>query len=185
MVSTSQWFGHGGFTRALESLDLPGMQVSQIYMWDGSRYETPRAGAPATYDPTLPEPVGRLCAELTIPRLPRATWPEVYRALADYAGSHDFNLTEATRWSRDTLSERGLNVSRSTLGFVTRGAAYGGSPLYRTPPPTADDVATAFVGNILDRAAAAEVALGEDEVATVKAWFGFPGSPGQPGADGG
>jgi hypothetical protein len=98
------------------------------------------------------EPVDRLVDQLSLPRLPQSWWPAIYQTLSDYAGSHRFNLTECTGWSRDQLRDQGLPVSRSAVGYVVRGTSFGGCPLHRQPPPTAEEIAAAFVSNVLNRA---------------------------------
>jgi hypothetical protein len=94
--------------------------------------------------------------------------------LSDYASSHHFSLTEATRWSRDRLVEQGIDVSRSAVGFVTRGASFGGCPLYRRPPPSAEEVGAAFVDNVLSRANSAAITLTGKEAEVVRWWLGTP-----------
>ena len=178
-IDDSRWFGFGGFARSLESLELPNMRLSQHLLWDGSRHETPdlTASAPsAAHGLTLPEPVTRLTALLSLPRLQHESWSPIYRVLSDYVNSHQFNLTEATRWSRDRLVEQGVDVSRNAVGFVTRGAAFGGCPLYRKPPPTAVEIGAAFVENVLSRAEAAAIALTAEETEVIRAWLAEPQS---------
>ena len=179
-IDDTGWFGFGSFARALESLTLPEMRLSQHMVWDGGRHETPELGS-SGHGFTLPEPVTRLTALLNLPRLPHDAWPQVYRALADYAGSHHFNLAEATRWSRDRLAERGTDVSRAAVGFVSRGASFGGAPLYRQPPPTADEIGNAFGANVLSRAEAAAIVLSKDETKVVRDWLGTPQASPQTG----
>lgn len=175
-IDASGWFGFGGFVRSLESLELPNVRFSQHFLWDEGRHETPDLTLAAANVLSLPEPVGRLTALLNLPRLPTAAWPAIYKVLSDYVDSHHFSLTEATRWSRDRLSEQGMDVSRSAVGFVTRGASFGGCPLYRQPPPSAEEVAMAFVDNVLSRASAAAIPLTEDETEQVRSWLGAPKS---------
>jgi len=167
-VDETSWFGNGGFVRALESLNLPNAKFSNHFIWDAVRHDPPESGAGAG---PAPEPVGRLSALLSLPRLPREMWPSVYQSLADYASEHHFNLTEATRWARDRLAAQGVDVSRSAIAFVTRGTAFGGAPLYRQPPPNAVEIASAFADNVLSRAEAAAIALTDDEVAEVRSWL--------------
>ena len=140
-------------------------------LWDGSRHKTPDLTAAATLGLTLPEPVARLTALLSLPRLPHESWSPVYQVLSSYVSSHQFNLTEATRWSRDRLVEQGVDVSRSAVGFVTRGAAFAGCPLWRKPPPTAGEIGAAFVENVLSRAEASAIALTAEETEVVRAWL--------------
>lgn len=175
-IDDSSWFGFGGFVRSLESLELPNMRVSQHLLWDGSRHETLDLTAAATPVLPLPEPVERLAALLSIPRLPHESWLPVYRVLSDYGSSHQFNLAEATRWSRDRLVEQGVEVNRKAVGFVTRGASFAGCPLWRKPPPTEVEIGAAFVENVLSRAEAAGIALTTEETEVVRAWLGEPQS---------
>ncbi|WP_433794427.1 NYN domain-containing protein [Actinoplanes sp. CA-252034] len=170
-VDSTNWFGFGGFVRALESLRLPQAKFSNHFVWDDSRHGPPETTGTAG---PAPDSVTRLSAPLGLPRLPREMWPPVYRALADYASSHHFNLTEATRWARDLLAEQGVDVSRSAIAFVTRGTAFGGAPLYRQPAPDAEEIATAFADNVLNRADAAAIALTDEECAEVRSWLGAP-----------
>ncbi len=181
-IDTSQWFGHGTLVRALESLGLPHFTRSQHHLWDASRHEPPASAGASTGSDGIdasspvhqPEPVARLSALLNVPRLPAESWPRVYGILAEYASTHDFNLTEATRWSRDRLVERGVDANRGAVGFVTRGAAFGGCPVFRQPPPTADEIGNAFVRNVLDRADAASMALSPADRRVVAEWLGRP-----------
>ncbi|BCY06852.1 NYN domain-containing protein [Actinoplanes sp. L3-i22] len=168
-IDDTNWFGNGGFVRALESLSLPAAKYSNHFLWDSARHDPPESGVSTG---PAPEPVGRLSALLSLPRLAREMWPPVYQALADYAGGHHFNLTEATRWARDQLAAQGVDVSRSAIAFVTRGTAFGGAPLYRQPPPQAAEIASAFADNVLNRAEAAAIALSDEEIAEVRAWLG-------------
>lgn len=181
-IDDSRWFGFGGFVRSLESLNLPNMRLSQYLLWDDSRHEMPDLTAAATPGLTLPEPVARLTALLSLPRLPHESWSPLYRVLSSYVSSHQFNLTEATRWSRDRLVEQGVDVSRNAVGFVTRGASFARCPLWRKPPPTALEIGSAFVENVLSRAEAAAIALTTEETEVVRAWLGDPHSdPEEPG----
>jgi hypothetical protein len=173
-VDTTNWFGHGGFVKALESLQLPEARFSQHFLWHEGRHTPPQPAGPGSSAVTVPDPMARLSKQLGLPRLPQPIWPLIYRTLAEYAASHHFNLTEATRWSRDRLAGQGVDVSRNAIAFVTRGAAYGGQPLYRQPSPTAQAIATALVDNVFNRAEAAEIALTPDEAAVVQSWLGAP-----------
>jgi hypothetical protein len=57
-------------------------------------------------------------------------------------------------------------------GVVIRASAYGGCPLYSQPPPRAEEIAEAFVENVLSRARAADVDLSSEDVEMVRGWFG-------------
>ncbi|MET0417038.1 MAG: NYN domain-containing protein [Actinoplanes sp.] len=171
VVDSTNWFGSGGFVRALEALDLPAAKFSQHFLWHADRHVAPASAQPFDSGVQLPEPVARLSKLLGVPRLSPATWAAVYPVLAEYAAGHRFNLTEATRWSRDRLAGQGVDVSRNAIAFVTRGATFGGCPLYSQPPPTEQEIAAAFVANVLNRADAAEISLTAEEAGAVRAWL--------------
>ena len=181
-IDSSQWFGYGTLVRALEALNMPNFTRSQLHLWDAARHEPPgNAGASMGSDGTgtsspvrQPEPVARLSTLLNLPRLPAESWPRVYGILAEYASTHEFNLTQATRWSRDRLVDCGVDANRNAVGYVTRGAAFGGCPVFRQPPPAADEIGDAFVRNVLDRADAASMALSPADQHVVAQWLGRP-----------
>ena len=172
VTNGSRWFGYGGFARAVQALSLPGVRMSHGHLWDSRRHATPAATGGSDDAPTLPDPVARVTRALRLPSLPRSSWPPIFDSLASFVNAYEFNLTEATRWSRDQLTAQGVRVNRQAVNIAAHGAAYGGCPLYRTPPPSSDEITTAFVKNLLDRAAAADVDLSPDDVHVVRGWFG-------------
>jgi hypothetical protein len=171
VVGTSNWFGFGSFARAVETLQLPGLRMSQHLLWDEGRHEVPEPSAPGAPRAALPEPVERLADQLSLPRLPQAWWPSIYETLSAYARSYRFNLTQCTSWSRDQLRDGGVPVSRGAVAFVVRGTSFGGSPLHRQPPPTAAEIGTAFVDNVLSRAEAAQIPFTEEEETAIRDWL--------------
>ncbi|RYU12873.1 NYN domain-containing protein [Nocardioides iriomotensis] len=173
-TSTSGWFGHGSFAAALRGLDLPGLTIDQHLLWDARRHEPPALGESVARFPGEPPAIARLAALQNLPRLDSQDWRRVYGVLAEFAATHPFSATEATKWSRDQLTEAGAPVSRGSIGFVMNGAAYGGSPLHRSPAPTADEIAGAFVKNALSRARAAGIELSDEEEVAVADWLGRP-----------
>lgn len=170
VIDETGWFGFGGFARAVESLKLPNLRMSKHEIWDESRHSPPADAAATVPRVTLPEPVERLTALINLPRLPQGWWPMIYQTLADYASSHQFNLTQCTSWTRDRLREQGFAINRNSVSFVVRGAAFGGCPLYRQPPPTAAEIGEAFVNNVLTRVDG-EI-LTEEEIEMVRTWLG-------------
>jgi len=170
LARETRWFGSGSFAAFLMSLELEGMQLSQHYVWDSARHVAPSDKPTSAAD--VPAPAVLLTSTFNLPRLAQDAWGAIYEALADYAATHEFNLSDATRWGRDRLVDQGIAVSRAAIGVVIRAAAFGGAPLYDTPSPTADRIGSAFVKNLLDRAAAAEVTLSDDDVLVVQKWFG-------------
>ena len=172
VVKESNWFGFGGFRRAVESLGLPSLRISQHHLWNEDRHPAPAIHNAADQRTPLPEPVERLAEIINLPRLPRESWPAIYQALSDYTNTHPFNLTQCTSWCRDRLQDQGFAVSRNSVAFVARGTSYGGCPLYRQPPPTATEIGTAFVDNVLNHADSAELSLTDGEIAVVRSWLG-------------
>jgi hypothetical protein len=67
-----------------------------------------------------------------------------------------------------------VDANRNAVGYVTRGAAFGGCPVFRQPPPAADEIGDAFVRNVLDRADAASMALSPADQHVVAQWLGRP-----------
>jgi hypothetical protein len=173
-VNDSNWFGFGTFARALASLELPNLRTSQHLLWDDVRHSTPEPVEPSVPRAPLPEPVERLADQLSLPRLPQSYWTPIYETLSEYAQSHRFNLTECTRWARDTLREQGLSVSRGAVAFVVRGTSFGGCPLHREPAPSAAEIGGAFTANVVSRAEAALMGFTDEETATVRDWLGKP-----------
>jgi uncharacterized LabA/DUF88 family protein len=165
------WFGHGGFARAIQALNLPGVRMSQHLLWDAARHTPQLSDDSMPLGVELPDPVARVTRALKLPGLPQESWGAIYHALAAFVSAYEFSLSEATRWCRDRLLENDRRVSRQAVGVVARGAAYGGCPLYRQPPPGAEEIAGAFVGNVLDRAVAADVDLLTDEMRVVRDWL--------------
>jgi uncharacterized LabA/DUF88 family protein len=177
VTSTSRWFGYDGFSRALQSLDLPGVKMSHHFIWDITRHTAPLSAGADEVGPHLPEPVVRVTTVLKLPALQQESWLNIYDALAGFVAAYEFNLTEATRWARDRLAERDIRVNRQAVGVVAHGAAYGGCPLYRQPPPEAEDIGAAFVANVLNRAAAADIDLSSQDIEVVRTWFGVSVPP--------
>ncbi|MEU9845224.1 hypothetical protein AB0C69_39125 [Actinomadura sp. NPDC048032] len=75
-------------------------------------------------------------------------------------------------------------MSRQHIGFVMNGASRGGSPLYRDPPPTAEEIGEAFVRSVLKRIDSSETVFSEEDLTVVQEWLDAPvdhaaSSPGQ------
>lgn len=166
------WFGHSGFKRFLSSVELPHATTSQYYLWDQLRHVPPGEAAAVG---EVPHAVVRLAKLLKVSPLEPARWRAIHHALAEYAAREEpFNLSECSRWTRDRLAVGELAVGRPAINLVIKGAAYGGCPIYRDPPPSAEEIGGAFAANLLSRAAAVEVTFEHDEVAQIRCWFGLP-----------
>lgn len=171
IVRESRWFGHDHFVAAVQSLALPGLRTSQHFLWDQSRHEAPGTTSTATSDAMAL--TVRLRYALKLPHIPASSWRAVYRELAEFVDTYEFSISAATRWVQAQLASRGMEVSRPTVGMVMRGAASGGCPLYRQPPPGADEIGAAFLAHVLERAGAAGLALSEVEGREVRALLGL------------
>lgn len=134
----------------------------------------PLVAVPSAGVALLPESMARVTSLLNLPKLGKDIWPGIYAILAEYAATHEFNLTEATKWSRDRLVERGTAASRAAVAFVCHAAAHGGCPIYRRPSPTADDIASATIDNVLKRADEAGLDLSDMELDEIRDWMSHP-----------
>lgn len=168
----NRWFGHGTFANAITAVELPDLRMSQHFIWDFQRHDPPVDPERTSATAYIPPPVALLNSELRLPKLRQECWRPIHEGLAEYVSTHEFNINDTTRWVRDRLAEAGIEVPRSAVNFVSRGATFGGCPLYRDPTPDADEIAAAFVRNVLERAAASDVELTLDDKVTLRAWFG-------------
>lgn len=171
-VRESKWLGTGGFAMALERLDLPNAEHNGIHLWDEERHQAPLRAEPFLAS-DLPEVVELLSRTVDMPRLSRPSWSAVFRKLADYACTHDFNLTESSKWTRDSLAEEKVAVGRAMLSYVIRGAQFGGAPLDTNPPPSAEDIANAFMSNLINQAYSAGMTIDRDDEDVIADWLGL------------
>lgn len=166
------WFGAGNFSGAIDRLQLPSARRSQQFLWDEERHQPPATSQRAEEN-DVPPIIATMMRVIDLPRISKEKWPPLFATLARYAAEHDFNLTEATRWSRDTLEQKGERIGRPTLAFVIRGVGLGGAPLNRQPPPSDVELTEAFHRNMVGHARHNGIeidAQAEDEIA---AWFGL------------
>ena len=168
----SKWLGAGTFTASIVRLNLPNAQYSDLYLWDVERHQEPVNLEPFL-ESELPEAVEILTRTIDMPRLTDKAWPAVFAKLAEYAQGFEFNLTESTKWTRDSLALEGIPVGRAAVGYVVRGAQIGGAPLNNDPPPSAEDIANAFLSSIVNQAHSAGLKIDNSDEATVAAWLGL------------
>lgn len=168
----SGWFGRRSFSRALASLDLPNVRFSQHHFWDDDRHQPPPS-AVVDEGQALPSVIELLVEALDLPRLVEEDWPKLFQALADYAATHEFNLAEATRWTRDTLADRGVRVARNAISYVVHGVQIGGAWLDVPEKPDASAIAEAFHRSLMQRAADQGMVLDEGAQVTVRSWLGL------------
>ena len=162
----------GSFSGAIDRLELPGARRSQQFLWDEERHQPPATSQRAE-DANIPSIIATMMRVIDLPRIAKEKWPSLFATLARYAAEHDFNLTEATRWSRDTLEQKGERVGRPTLGFVIRGVGLGGAPLNRQPPPDGIELAEAFQRNMVDHARHSGIEIDADAEAQIADWLGL------------
>lgn len=166
------WFGAGSFSSALDRLHLPSARRSQQFLWDEERHQPPATSQRAD-DSGIPPIIATMMRVIDLPRIAKEKWPPLFATLARYAAENDFNLTEATRWSRDTLEQTGERVGRPTLAFVIRGVGFGGAPLNRQPPPDAAELARAFHHNMVGHARHNGIEIDAGAENEIAAWFGL------------
>lgn len=172
----SRWYGQGSFSAAVAALGLPHVRFSQYHLWNDEKHQPPATTARGEAVPQ-PESVELLSRALDLPRVKQEQWPKLFEALAIYAASNTFNLTEATRWCRDALARDSVPIARTTIGFVARGCQFGGLRLDAEVPPSAQDIGKAFLGAVLDRAGAVGVALDPDAELEIATWLGVEPPP--------
>jgi hypothetical protein len=175
IVTRTRWFGSGSFRRAVELVDLPEVEFSNLHFWHRTRHRAPEPApaAPAAHvRPPLPAAITRFCDVAKMPRLARAQWSVVFGVLAEYARRGEFNLSEASRWSRDRAGELGVQVSRQAMLYAIRGARGGGADLGSAPPPDASAVGRAVLAGVLEQAALAGFLPSAAERQELAAWLG-------------
>lgn len=166
-LKQGNYLGHGSFVKAVERVKLPNVAFSGHHFWDTSRHTAP-SGA-TTH--TLPAAVSQFCEVTGLPRLDTALWPATYRLLADYAAEHEFDLSEATKMTRDAATAEGLGISRQVFTFVVRACYLQGVTLNANPRPSAAGIATALLSSTLSRATAAGLEFSETDRAELATWL--------------
>lgn len=177
IIRDTNWFGNKTFTEFIQASD-PTLRISSDLLWDPARHDAPpERPIKAAPGPAMPAFISELCTATDMPRLESASWGASFEALAEYAATHTFALTEATAWTRDILSERGYDVGRRVLSFVIRGCLFVSVRLDASPPPTAVELREAFVASIAERARSAGLEATEDELDLLEAWLSGVGDP--------
>lgn len=161
------WPGNDTFSRAVERLGLQGAQIAENYLWDARRHQTPQL----VRDFDAPSSIQRLCKVSNVPRLSPTMWRTMFAVMAEYAATHEFNLSESTKWIRDELDHQGLEVGRGAVAYAVRGVALGGAPLHRDPRPDADELAGAFTRNVLTGGLSSRLTFTDAEISEIFAWF--------------
>lgn len=181
VVTRTRWFGGGTFRKAVERIGLPNIDFSQHHFWDSARHPAPKPVQLGLSDPPeasapLPPGITRFCDVAKMPRLPQEHWPVVFAVLSEYARELDFNLTEASKWSRDRAGELGVEVSRRALLYAIRGARIGGADLSADQAPSAPAIGRAVFSSVLEQAALAGFSPSEDEQQDLAEWLAVDAS---------
>lgn len=167
-ITGSEWFGSGSFRRAVERLDLPGATFSPHYLWDTSRHEAPKNGTSGT---AIPAQISRFCEVTKLPRIASEQWPVVYQSLEAYAATHDFNLTEATKWSRDYATGLGSDVARSVFVYVVLACRDSGVMLSADVTPTPSQISSAVHASVLSQAEVAGLDVSSEDSLVLARWL--------------
>jgi hypothetical protein len=171
IIRDSKWFGQMTFGEFVQQHD-PALQVRAHLFWDPARHDEPPEALPQlAQGPAVPQFISELCSATDMPSLTAASWNAAFDALAEYASTHQFSLTEATAWTRDALAERGYEVGRRVLSFIIRGCLFVSVRLDSNPPPTATDLREAFLASIAERARSAGLDPTEDQLDLLEQWF--------------
>lgn len=176
VVTRTRWFGGGAFRKAVERIGLPNINFSQHHFWDSTRHPVPGPVQPGLSNPLevsapLPPGITRFCDVAKMPRLPQDHWPVMFQVLAEYAREFDFNLSEASKWSRDRARELGVEVSRRALLYAIRGARTGGADLSADQTLDAPVIGRAVFSSVLEQAVLAGFSPSDDEQQRLADWL--------------
>ncbi len=166
-LSTGNWFDHGTFVRAIQSLDLPQAKISHHRLWDQTRHREPVAPS----RPDLPDAVAHISEVTGLPSLESGEWPRVFELLAAYAARRRFNYLESSKWCRDQAVEEGHEISRRVFSFVIRASRDGGANLNSATPPDAAGIVKALYMSLLRQAETAGLDVSEQERIDLAAWL--------------
>ena len=172
-IAQSNWFGHGSLDGLIGSMEQShGIRKDQGQVWDPSSHAQTAGGPDADKDKVpLPPPINQICAVTDLPRLSADAWKASFDTLANYARYNDFDLREATEWTRDKLLQAGCSVAAADINAIVIKAYHGGVGLDATPPPTSDKIREAVVRHTVDLAQAATLSLTDNDEATLRNWL--------------
>ena len=170
-IQATDWFGQstlGGFLRALPNTSI---RIDGAYLWDPNRHDSPLDQESEVLNGKFPATIERICQATELPRLSNEDWPKLFEKLAEYAQSHQFNLTECTAWVRDELRASGVQVGRQSVGFAVKGSLMGGVSLKTDPSPDADQIREGLSESIIFRAESQGAPLDDKAIAALRAWL--------------
>lgn len=169
----TDYYGAGNFTTAIQKVGLEGAIFGPHHLWDPARHDPP-VNSSQSQLARLPQVAHQVSAVTGLPRISSDEWASLYEALATFAATQTWNLTESTRWTRDHLMEKGQQVGRGAIGFVVRELSRTKSALNRDPAPTPVEIAEALLTYIISRAEEAGLRLPDDEVRELAEWLSVP-----------
>lgn len=171
-IERSGWFGTGGLSGFVRSINGgPEYSIRGNHIWDASKHEEPVENQTTSALSGLPASIAQICRITDLPRLGAAQWKAAFDVLAHYAKTQEFNLTRCTASARDELAELERPVGRQAIGFIVRGALYGGVRLDSEPPPTAEEIREALITATMDRAEASGLSIGKSDKEELRQWM--------------
>lgn len=119
------------------------------------------------------ERLARRISQVTgAPLLRPTAYAAVFRATAEYLSENEFNLYSASREVMKLTAAQGVEVSRTSVVFILRGIAYGGSDLGRAPASwSAIELAQSFRDNLSTLCADRGLILSEVESQALDRWL--------------
>ncbi len=171
VVKVSKWFGAGTMTAALRVSETSHLRWTTHYVWDPAFQSPPRAQALEGQPGVLPPSVERVARVTGMPRLTREEFGAVFEGLASFLWEYEFDFTQMTAKVRDYIEGLDLHVGRNAIGFVARGAMYGGVRLDSSPAPDSATITKAFLKNVMNQAASRQLDLDAVEKEELKSWI--------------
>lgn len=171
-LPSTRWAGTGGFfawlTQAVPELGAAS-RPAPGFVWDPKRFgEADLPGAVADTDPTTLQ--RQVITVTDVPGLSQANYRVLLTALTEDVRRTPFERIATSRRVRDTCQEAGAAVGRSTVNFVISGVLYAGLTL--GPSVTVQQIATAWVENVVGLCRGARIELTEGDVAAIRSWVG-------------
>lgn len=171
-IERSRWFGAGTLGALIRSMEgTSNLRTKGYYVWDITKHEEPE-DEDDTVLANMPASIAQYCRITDLPRLDKQRWRATFATLARYAATQDFHLTHCTAWTRDRLRKDGCQVGRQAIGFVVRGALFGGVRLDAKPAPSADQIREALISSTMDRAQAQDVDIVKTDMSELRDWLG-------------
>ena len=163
IIDRSQWFSTGSLGRFISM--MPDLYTRDHYVWNPDIQSEPGG------EKDTPERIAQICRIADLPLLSSAKWKATIEMLVHYGNTHDFNLTQATAWTRDQLKKKGIQVGRQAIGVILRASFFGGAALNANPVPNVEDIQKALIRSTTNRVQAAGLDLTEQETSELEGYF--------------